>query len=826
MEFQTNPELNLAREFIESTNRNVFLTGKAGTGKTTFLHNLKSTLPKRMVVVAPTGVAAINAGGVTIHSFFQLPFGPLLPGAGSQDNRSAHRFSRQKIDIIRTLDLLVIDEISMVRSDLLDGIDEVLRRYRRSSLPFGGVQLLMIGDLQQLAPVVKDNDWALLRPHFDSAFFFGSRALQKTNYVSIELKQIFRQQDDSFITVLNKIRDNKLDQQGINLLNQAHRPEIIKGDAEGYITLTTHNYQARKINDARLQKLPGTAHKFNAKIEGNFPESNFPTDGELVLKTGAQVMFVKNDPSPEKLYYNGKIGKITGFADDAIFVKCSGDYEALEVKPDRWDNARYKIDEETKEIQEEIEGTFTQYPLKTAWAITIHKSQGLTFEKAIIDANAAFAHGQVYVALSRCKSLEGLVLTNPLDVRALKTDAEVTGFTKKVEEEPADVTTLDVAKKDYRLTILREMFSMNSLESQLSYCLRVAYENKGAVQDELPLLLWNMKTLVTSEVKPVAEKFLSQIGRLMQENSDTDDNTHLQDRIKKACFWFHEKMATGLVVPFGDLKIETDNKAVRKTLKQSFERLGTEIMVRTFSFEACKNGFSVQTYLKAKAKGALEKVKQPKAKSTANTAHNVNVEHPELYARLKQWRDDQAADLDRDVYMILQIKSMKHISNTLPGSLKDMKKIHGFGKAKLEQFGKEVLEIVLDYCKDKGIETSSGNIDPFEMPAPKMKKEKVDTKKVTFDLFKKGKTVDEIAEERSLKDTTIFRHLGHFVSLGEVNIFQIVPSEKVKKVASWIQENAPESMTSVKEQFGDEVSWEEIRLIQHHLAFQEKEGAV
>jgi GTPase SAR1 family protein len=283
MDFQTNPELKLAREFVEYTNRNVFLTGKAGTGKTTFLHNLKANLPKRMVVVAPTGVAAINAGGVTIHSFFQLPFGPILPGAAGgngQDGRNVHRYSRDKIDIIRTLDLLVIDEVSMVRADLLDGIDEVLRRFRRNSLPFGGVQLLMIGDLQQLAPVIKDEDWNLLRPHFDSAFFFGSRALQKTNFVSIELKQIFRQQDDNFIGVLNKIRDNQLDRPGLDLLNQCHRPEVVQGDVEGYITLTTHNYQARKINDARLERLPASPHKFKAKVEGNFPESNYPTHEE------------------------------------------------------------------------------------------------------------------------------------------------------------------------------------------------------------------------------------------------------------------------------------------------------------------------------------------------------------------------------------------------------------------------------------------------------------------------------------------------------------------------------------------------------------------
>ena len=824
MDFQTNPELSLAREFVESTKRNVFLTGKAGTGKTTFLHNLKATLPKRMVVVAPTGVAAINAGGVTIHSFFQLPFGPIVPGAAGgngQEGRNVHRYSRQKIDIIRTLDLLVIDEVSMVRSDLLDGIDEVLRRFRRNSLPFGGVQLLMIGDLQQLAPVIKDEEWGLLRPYYDSAFFFGSRALQKTDYVSIELKQIFRQQDDKFIGVLNKIRDNQLDRAGLDLLNQSYRPEIVNGDAEGYITLTTHNYQARKINDARLAQLPGNSHTFKATVEGNFPESNFPTESSLTLKKGAQVMFVKNDSSAEKAYYNGKIGQITAIAGEKIFVKCPGDEEVIEVKPERWDNTRYKIDDETKEIQEEVEGTFTQYPLKTAWAITIHKSQGLTFEKAIIDANAAFAHGQVYVALSRCKSLEGLVLTSPLNVSALKTDAEVSGFIRKVEEEPVGDDALMQAKRDYRFMLLQEMFDMGSLERQLAYCLRVAYENKGAVQDELPVTLGNMKTMLTGEMKPVADKFLGQINRLLQENPDTDNNDFLQERIQKASNWFSDKTAESLKDPFENLNLETDNKTVRKTLKQAFERLGLEIGIKSEVYEQCKKGFEVKKYLKARAQGVLDGVSVPST-SRSRKAVDVSVKYPDLYSRLKQWRDDKAEELDQEVYMVLQIKSMKHIAATLPQSLKEMKKIHGFGKVKLEKYGSDVLQIVLDYCKEHDLERADGEENPFEMPPSKPKKEKVDTKQVTFDLFKKGKTIQAIAQERSLTAGTIFTHIGHFVRTGEINIFQIIPAEKVHRVVEWLEGKKAESLTEVKNHFGDEVSWDELRLIVNHVKAKEE----
>jgi hypothetical protein len=321
MNFGSNPQLQLAFDFVENTGKNVFLTGKAGTGKTTFLQNIRKVTSKRSVVVAPTGVAAINAGGVTIHSFFQLPFGPILPNNADQENPAESRFSRfskDKINIIRSLDLLIIDEISMVRADLLDGVDQALRRYRNRYKPFGGVQLLMIGDLQQLPPVVKEEEWGLLKSMYSSFFFFGSRALQQTDYVSIELKHIYRQSDQRFIDLLNRIRDNKLDHQTLGKLNERFQPGFIPDEKDGYITLTTHNHQANHINSSRISRLKNTPRTFRARIDGEFAEVAYPTDLELVLKTGAQVMFVKNDPSPEKLFYNGKIGTISEIDDDTV----------------------------------------------------------------------------------------------------------------------------------------------------------------------------------------------------------------------------------------------------------------------------------------------------------------------------------------------------------------------------------------------------------------------------------------------------------------------------------------------------------------------------
>ncbi len=445
METVQNPELQLAFDFIQFTNRNVFLTGKAGTGKTTFLHNLKRSSPKRMIVVAPTGVAAINAGGVTIHSFFQLAFHPHIPTANEQPSpvgRSQEggnfKMSREKVNIMKSLDLLVIDEISMVRADLLDAVDSILRRYKNHLLPFGGVQLLMIGDLQQLAPVVKEEDWEMLGKYYDTAFFFGSLALQQTDYITIELQHVYRQKDLSFITLLNKIRDNQLDSSALQELNKRYDPEFDPDSDEGYITLTTHNAQAQSLNDSRLLKLPGKIQTFKARVKDDFPEYAYPTAFELHLKTGAQVMFVKNDISKDKLYFNGKIGTIVDIDDDVITVQCPEDPDAIPVEKVEWQNMKYTLDDETKEIQETVIGTFTQYPLKLAWAITIHKSQGLTFDKVIIDARAAFAHGQVYVALSRCRTLEGIVLSTPVSQRGIITDPTVSGFVGAIERNHPD----------------------------------------------------------------------------------------------------------------------------------------------------------------------------------------------------------------------------------------------------------------------------------------------------------------------------------------------------------------------------------------------------
>ena len=452
-----NKELATAWDFVEHTGTSIFLTGKAGTGKTTFLKTIKERSSKRMIVVAPTGVAAINAAGMTIHSFFQLPLTPYVPGAAIRDR---YDFSKEKRRIIRSIDMVVIDEISMVRADLLDAIDFVLRRYRDATQPFGGAQLLMIGDLQQLTPVVTPKDEEILRNYYSTPYFFGSKALQQINYVTIQLTRVYRQQDEAFINILNHIRDGKPTQADLALLNQRCKPFFIPRPEEGYIRLTTHNNMADSYNENELRKLSGRSITFTAEVKGEFPAQNYPAEERLTLKAGAQVMFIKNDPSGRHLYYNERIGHITSISNDEINIRCAGDEEDIKVEPQEWENTRYVLNPTTKVIESQVQGVFRQYPLRLAWAITIHKSQGLTFEHAIIDAGRSFASGQVYVALSRCKSLEGLVLASPIEPTGIINDGRVSDYIARQQQAAEEsIEQLPNLKEEYYRLQLLDMFN-------------------------------------------------------------------------------------------------------------------------------------------------------------------------------------------------------------------------------------------------------------------------------------------------------------------------------------------------------------------------------
>lgn len=709
MEAENNQDLQLAYDFVRFTNRNIFITGKAGTGKTTFLKDLKRLSPKRMIVVAPTGVAAINAGGVTIHSFFQLPFHPYvpafyIPGAdgGNRAESSSppgYKMSREKVRIIKSLDLLIIDEISMVRADTLDAMDSALRRYKARHLPFGGVQLLMIGDLQQLAPVVKEEDREILDRYYDSFFFFGSKALACTDYVTIELKHIYRQDDQVFIDLLNKVRENKADEAALEQLNKRYIPDFDPESGGGYITLTTHNHQAQTINDSKLEKLPGRVHMFKAIVKDDFPEFSFPNASELTLKAGAQVMFIKNDISSEKLFFNGKIGKIEAFEDDIIIVRCPGDDFPIRVEKAEWQNMKFTINEETKEIEEEVIGTFTQYPLRLAWAITIHKSQGLTFDRAIIDACAAFAHGQVYVALSRCRSLEGLVLSSRIGRRSLVDNPVISEFVNGVQQNQPDRTSLEESRRAYQRQLLAELFDFTSLVNRLNYCKRIFSENPEAFIGDPHGRIARMLSDLNTGVTEVSGKFQPHIDYFLKKEPDAESNQPLQERVQKAALYFSEKLSTGLAEILEGFAIETDNKAIRKSAAEALSRLHEELVVKLACLETVSRGFETAGYLEARAKSAIDipDVKTRPVTRVEDTSGTIK--HPELLGRLKEWRSGKAKEKGQPHFMIMHQKTIVTIANTAPQSLNDLKRVKGMGKKKTEQYGEELLEIILAFYK-------------------------------------------------------------------------------------------------------------------------------
>ena len=598
-----NTELRTAWDFVEHTGRSIFLTGKAGTGKTTFLKTVVERSSKRNIVVAPTGVAAINAGGMTIHSFFQLPFTPFVPGAKIE---SKFDFGKEKRKLISSLDLLIIDEISMVRSDLLDAIDSVLRRFRDRNKPFGGVQLLMIGDLQQLTPVVTPEDERMLDSYYDTPYFFGSKALEQIDYVTIQLEKVYRQQDDLFLTLLNHIREGQPTEADLQLLNSRCQPAFIPKPEEGYIRLTTHNQMANNYNESELRKLVGSAHTYRAIIEGTFPDYSYPTAETLTLKVGAQVMFVKNDPSGEHRYYNGRIGHVTYADDNRLMVYCPGDAEAIDVEPLEWENARYTLNPETREIESEVLGKFTQLPLRLAWAITIHKSQGLTFERAIIDASLSFAPGQVYVALSRCKTLEGMVLASQIPPQAIINDERVDSYIEHQEEAAQQsIQQLPALKDEYYRYLLMDLFDFKDILYREEYLGRIiieffyhAYTNtaelhKRALED------------YKQQVIAVADKWLLKIQQMTIAQLRDGD---FLERVKRSAAYFEQALDTILSKPLSLVPdVKSQNKLAMKRLTENYADLRQAWLSRRYLLQQMsERPFTIADYLHQKQHSLLD----------------------------------------------------------------------------------------------------------------------------------------------------------------------------------------------------------------------------
>lgn len=710
---EKNSELRHAWDFVEHTGISIFLTGKAGTGKTTFLRTLKKKSSKRSIIVAPTGVAAINAGGMTIHSFFQLPLSPFVPEANFKNRFD---YSKEKRKIIRTLDLLIIDEISMVRSDVLDAIDSVLRRFREHEKPFGGVQLLMIGDLQQLTPVVTPEDEVILQRYYDTSYFFGSKALRSISYVTIELTHVYRQQDEEFITLLNNIREGQVSETDLKRLNERFNPNFEPEVGSDYIRLTTHNKMAESYNEVQLHNLPSKACTFIAEADGNFPEYNYPADFKLTLKRGAQVMFIRNDNNGR--YYNGRIGHVTHIDNEKILVLCPGDDKEIEVQQETWENTKYSLNEKTKQIEAEVQGTFKQYPLRLAWAITIHKSQGLTFEHAIIDAQSSFAAGQVYVALSRCKTLEGLILASPISSSAIINDSQVTNYiSHQTEEAEKSIAALPTLKAEYYRQLLLELFSFTDLKA----CEDALYRVLTEYFYKYPKIITLHKMAIIDldeRIMNISSKWKGIICNMTTDQLHEDD---FLQRMKKGALYFHSQL-TEIFSHLLDMTkgVQSNNKIAYKRFDNNYaDLLQTYVVKHELLERIMEKGFSINGYLTAKQEAILNSLEEKTGRNRKNK-----------------------------------------IEETTP------------------------------------------------------KVPKISTGEVTFNLFKTGKSIEEIAKERNLTPATIQGHLIPYIQKGEIKLNEVIDEGKAKTILQKIQLAGKEaSLKAIKILCPADITYTDILLI-------------
>jgi hypothetical protein len=756
-------ELNpaeLAAKFVNYTSRHIFLTGKAGTGKTTFLKNLIDLTHKKAVIVAPTGIAAINASGVTIHSLFQLPFGTYLP---KQPVTGESHFNQQystpksivrhlqmnatKRKIFTDLELLIIDEVSMLRADLLDAMDMVLRYIRRSNENFGGVQVLFIGDLHQLPPVVKSNEWQLLGSFYNSAYFFDALALQNNPPVYIELEKIYRQADDVFIQLLNNLRNNEVTESDVALLKKHYKENFIPDIKDKYITLTTHNQKADALNKTSLEELKATSWFYKAEVEDEFSESAFPADPGLELKLGAQVMFIKNDPTGEKRFFNGKIATVTSLSKELIEVQTEGLKDKIKLEKFTWKNIRYTTDKVTHEIKEEVIGKFTQYPLKLAWAITVHKSQGLTFDRAIVDLGGAFAPGQIYVALSRLRSLDGLILTSQISGTGIRQDPNVSMFSKSKQlYHVLDEQVKSETESFIRGYLLRS-FDLSALDDYVyehvhSY---TKDQQKSAKQKHLKWAQQLLKEL--GEIRVNSKKFLSQIQRLSLDKSP-DGMQLLLERTIAAELYFNPLLQQLSKKIFDRMELVKQDKQVIAFLTELLE-------MEALFYEQYKGIRKSSALLKATIDG-------------------------------REFTKKDVNDLLNKAGREFQMEKVFAMPDTLDFTAK----------------------------KTKTTKAKSAKTSTKATAAPK-----VDTKELSLELLKEGKTMMEIAAERKMTLGTIEGHLAYFVAKQEIKAGSIIGKRKLEQILGAIRELKTLQMNALKERLGREYSFGEIKIgLAAHLA--------
>ncbi|SDH40587.1 AAA family ATPase [Mucilaginibacter sp. P25] len=695
------PFHELVLKFIENTNRPIFLTGKAGTGKTTFLRWIRANVTKNLAVVAPTAVAAINAGGVTIHSFFQVPFGPQVPVTDHNNHSTLLRqVSLEKSNILKCLDLLIIDEISMVRADTLDYIDTVLRQVKGSTRPFGGVQLLMIGDLFQLPPVY-EKDWPVLRNFYKGPYFFDSLAFQKFPVLTFELTQVYRQKDPVFVEILNSIRNGYADSEMLDKLNAHYNPNLNANWLKDYVTLSTHNQLVNEINQQRLTELDGEAHTFKATITGDFPKEVYPAEEELVLKVGAQVMFIKNDSSGKKQYYNGRTGRIAAMGPGNIRLTFLDDDSEFEVIPETWQNVKYALAENEQKVNEQNNGSFSQYPLRLAWAITIHKSQGLTFEKAVIDVDAAFAFGQAYVALSRCRSLEGMILKSPVRPENIRTDPEIISFMQNAAVSIPDENLLESTIRQIALEEMKDIFDFSMLTGawrQLKAIMLNGAIKNSPLSETINKTDHNWET----EIKTIGDRFIRKELGALPDDQLIWNNAPFISRLKNAASYFLPKLNV-FSEAINSFYTAVNNTNPPAEFYDSLNHLLVNLKAKTAAFVRLPIATSGRDVLSSVQEAGMSYKPVYKNWNPKALPKEKEIANPELYKQLLNWRKETSLERKIPEHTLVSENMLRDITAKLPRSLNQLSQLKSFGDAKATDLGEPILKMIRSYLGENDL---------------------------------------------------------------------------------------------------------------------------